>query len=704
MAESFAVDPGGPVTAQGGGLGPVAVSASAARGGGSGGTTFWATDKTAEKTHNLLMNLAGAALAPHIKEASQAQFLSGLQRAAGGDGLQDILKDQPWYTEIFGKSSASMGARTYTAQANIAKFGAEMEKAMPKLAKGGPEEMMKFASGAIKDMMTGDTTTDNNIMGAFAEQLQPLFKRHAKENYIYTQKQANAAQVASWDALMDGFQQQAKAATNPEGGVTPEDLRAAETRLIGHFLPFADQSDESHATNLMHVMQGAAAKGNFQAIKLMEREGILKSMPPEMQARLEGTFKQAGQRALNNAIPEYSLEMAMMVNDTAQDPRGIAERVQKFNKRVAEATGVDERYGQMIPNQSIDNITGNVLRAQAAADARGLTLTPEQKREQQLATARAMIPHKGALANSVATSRIPDNVAAEAMLGAWEQDATPQGRAKLLDVVGPAVSTIKNQLESLGITDKENTKGVEHVAAIHAMASDGAKGKYFSADLNNFYGRYNASVRAGVPPEQAFQSAKVTQPLSEDMLSAKDKSDMGKAVRMVAEERNENFLGWNKVSDQSLRIIEAMIAKNYKKNLSVYPSEVSARMAYSAALEDGLEVLGHHAIIGRNVGEKNVVDMMLTGKGNMGRTETAEAFDRVLKEKAQAVGGKLDNYTIMRTRDLNGEPRLLIQMIDKEGGFHTSYINGEDLRRKPAAPKPEAGTPYIGYRNPRRQE
>ena len=689
MAESFAVDPGAPVNAQGTG-GPVMVSAGAAQG-GTGGTTFGRSDGQDARNTEALLQLAGATLAPHIKQAQQQQFLSGVQQAAAGEGLTEILKDQPWYTQIFGPSSAAMGARTYTTQASIAQFGAEMEKAMPELAKGTPEAMMQHANAAVKSMMTGDAMTDNAIMGSFVEQLQPLFKRHAKENYIFEQKKANAAQVMAWDSAFDAYQQRAKAAADPEGGVSPEDLYADGSRVLGILGPFTNQSSESHQNNIANSLLGAARKGNFQIIKLLEQENILKQLPPEVQGQLQQAFRSAGKEAMNQAMPNYALEVAMAVNDTAQDPRGIVGRISALNKKVAEATGVDERYAQLIPLQSTDNIIGNVLRAQAAEAGKEHKMTAEEKRAQQITLAKTVMMQPGALSNAVNTGMVPDSAAEEAVLDVWNGNQSPAARAQILGVGGKAVNTIKTQLETLGVggADKQNTKGVEHVAAIYAQSTDAARGKYFSSADQSFYDRYTASVKAGVPPEQAFLSAKVAQPLSENLISPTEKSEMGKAIRKISESKNENIFGWNAVDDQALRVIEAVTAKDFKANRSLNSVEVSAARAYSSALNQGLEIIGKHASIGKQNGSVDLVQYMLQGRNNKGAKETAAAFEAVLEHKVKAVGGNLDSYIILRASDVNKSPRYLVEMVDKEGAIRTSYITGDELRDY--TPKPMEG-------------
>lgn len=657
------------------------------------------------RTMDAMMKLGSEALASRVKEASQEQYLQGMQQAAAGQGLQEILKEQPWYTEIFGKSSASMGARAYTTQAAMAQFGADMEKAMPELAKQGPEALMTAAQGFLKNVMTGDTLVDSTLMSGFADQLQPLFKRHAKENYIYTQNQANAAQVTAMDSMFDAYQQRAKAATQKESGVSADDVFQDGTRLLGSLAPFPGQSDESYQKNILSAVTGAARKGNFQAIKLLEDQGVFKALPPEHQAQLQNTLRTAGREALNNAMPEYAMDVAMFVNDTAQDPRGVVERMRKLNEKAAAATGVSLEHAQLIPSSYAENIVGNVLRAQASA----LASQKDDGQALAFATSQLMIP--GAISKAKAlkgVTGVSDAVAEQAAASAWVNNPDPRARAALLNAnPSGTYDYAKADLKAMGIgsADKQDTKGVQQVAATYSNLTDEVRGAYFSSDEQQFYDRYLRSVNAGVPPEQAFLSAKIAVPLGKYQLDKNDKAELHKAIRAEAENRNENMLGWNTVDDQSLRVIEAYIGKDYATNRGLNDMKTSVARSLTTALSNGLQIVGKHAIVGGQPGQQSLVSYMSTGTNNAGAKETASRFESIVQDRAASVGGALDSYTLFRTPDMSGEPRFLLEMVDKEGAIRTQYITGSDLRNyKPKPPLIQIKVDPAAAQNTRNQQ
>lgn len=703
-----AIEPLGPVSAVQIGAAPMASAAT-----GTGGAVVagrGTDDGQDQRTTDALFKLGGDILAPKIKAEADRQFFSGVQRAASGEALEEIIKDQPWYTQIFGPSSAAMGARAYSTQAKVAEFGAEMEKQMPNLAKYGPEAVVKAAQEAMSGLRTGDELADGAIQMAFVDQLQPLLKRHAKESYIYQQKEASAAQVKSWGTLFDGYQQRALAAGNPEGGVTAEDMEAETDRVLMALQPFADQSPESYEKNVGHALQGAAAAGNFHVIDALKKNGIIDALPPDMQAQLKPIFARGARDALNKAMPKYAYDLAMITNDTAQDPRKAAARVQAFSEEVSRREGIPLEYGSIFPPESVDNMVGGILRAQAAQAGKEHKQTAEEIRQAQLSFASTLMTQPGSLGKNVAMGTIPASVAEEAAEAAWMSNADPKARAALLNARGAGTyTTIKESLAAMSpyATDKD-TLGVQHNAALYHNMNDETRGAYYSAQEQLFFDRYNASVYAGVPPEQAFASARIAQPMAKDVIPEKDKSAVGKAIRSEVENRMENMLGWNIVDDNSLRIIEASVARNYNANASLHGTTASVQRSLTMALNDGLEIVGKHAVIGTSRGQAPLVGIMAKGAGNMGAKETASAFESVLSEKVAAAGGSLDSYVLYRMPDVKGEARYLIETIDKEGKLTTQSLSSQELRgRNKEQRKLEASPdakPFIGYGRKRTKE
>ena len=94
-----------------------------------------------DKTAAALFGFAETMLKPVAQEVAARKFLEGQQRAASGEALTQIVNEQPWYSKIFGPSSAVEGARQYSLDAQAAKFDAAVQNAMPSLRNTSPDEL-----------------------------------------------------------------------------------------------------------------------------------------------------------------------------------------------------------------------------------------------------------------------------------------------------------------------------------------------------------------------------------------------------------------------------------------------------------------------------------------------------------------------------------------------------------------------------------
>lgn len=660
-----------------------------------------------------LLAVADKVLAPRIKKAQDAQFMQGVQQAATGAALEDILKDKPWYSELFAPSAAAEGARAYAVQDQVTKFALDIQNQMPMLAQQGPEAVKKLAVDKMNSLMTGDVTADRLIQSAAVEQFAPIMKQHAKEHYTFLQNKANDAQLSSWvgaSKLLSSIMADPKS--------TQEDRDAAGSRLLGQMMPFVDQTDKSYERNVGELLKTAAVNGDFHTIRLFQNtktvgeDGKETSVWSKLEQRtrsdLEELLPRAARQALQKVTPKYAEDLALFYNDTAQDPRKIPERAAAINAKVARDTGIVEAH--IIPPEVIDNVMGKVMVSQANELAR-VRNDPGALQAQKTAIASALLDQPNGITAALSTKQINDEAAETAALARWSTIKDPVEAAALLRARGSGkYDAIAGNLNSMGIggNPDKNTRGVEWVASTYAAMDDTTRGTYFDSRQATFYDRYNANIRAGTPPEVAFQQAKVAQPLANNLIPDKEKGEVQQTIRSVAESRNEYWFGYNKISDPALRVVEAFISKDYQQNRGLNSVKTSVERSYARALQNGLAVIGEHAVIGQP-NQQPLESMLSQGQGNIGAKEVARRFNEEVKKRIKSVGGSLDDYNILRMPDLNGSAVYLIDSTDKDGISRTVTLLGDELRhvatpvkQAPASTPEDAPGPYIGYRNPRK--
>jgi hypothetical protein len=636
-----------------------------------------------ENTYAAITKLGQDIITPHIKAETQKQYMAGVQRAMEGEAIKDIVESQPWYSQIFGPTSAVMGARAYTAQAKIAELGAQLEREMPQLAQQPASALTERLSALQQELMTGDAVVDGILTTQIVEQMAPAYKRHAKEHYIYQQNRAVEAQGQAWAAAANSFQERSKGFL--DGTVTPEDYEADKQRLRAALTPFADQSVDSYHANVMRFIENAAVQGNFHAIKMLRDDGVLDQLPIDNRSQLERALAVAGNRALNKALLEderLALEYRMVVDDTAQNPAKLRERLVALNEKAAAITGVTEV--PLIDGNEVAQITGNILRAQAAGR--------DQQSRDEADVARALAALGAGRAELDTAVGVTTHRAVEqAGLMLWTREGDPVRRAELLQANEGVVITAARDFFDKALASQEDNHNVQHVAAIwSALSTDRAKAAYVpSEEQRAFLDQYVASLAAGAQPAEAFVQAKHIRPMR---AASKDAAGIQGAVRSTIEAHFDSWKPWkpDRLQDYALGVFSSMAASSARRAGGPAPDDVKASRAVSQLLDSqALDIMGSHAIIGGER-KRSLYHVFTHGSRNMSSKEAADAFDGYLAKRSEELGAELGPGSyIVRLPDYTDDGEVKAQFMVEfsyagEDGFtriRSARFTSDDVKK-----------------------
>lgn len=686
MADTFSINPGEPVAQNPGADGQAVLAQAQAAPPSQTIATMQAPDTAFNSaTTDALLKLGSDILAPKIKEAQQTQFMNGVQRVMQGEAVKDIVEKQPWYTEVFGPSSAVQGARAYTVAQDIAQFGADMETAMPKLAEQGPEALTGAIQNKLNSLKTGDPVADAAIMSQAVDQMAPLYKRHAKEHYLYQQNQANRTQVNSWGSFGDAYQARAAAAADPRHTVSPDDLAVDRQRFIGALGPFADQTQESYERNVEHFLGAAAQKGNMHVVKMFKDEGFLNQLSPEAQARLEPVFRAGGARALADAMPSFATDIAMLEKDYTQNPANIPKRAAEINARASEQTGVPVTDHQLIPGHAQVSAVGAVLTHQQAQLAAQL----EEGRKLS-AAAMAIDPDQPTSAAGVVAVKATDDAHIEQALSLTWNMQDPKRAAAIANKVGSFKTSIISSTFSAAMSTDEATDAGFNALQTYRLMGDEAKAAALnghSSPAQNFLASLDKNMQSGMPIALAWKASKVVAPAADFAIPDGDKNKVDKAIKDVANDANTKWWGRQTIDDASLRTVTALTKQNYKtiSNGGIVPPDQAAKQAYFALQQSGsIEQVGRHILLTNPKAPGIETKSYYTGgENNIGTEPAGAAFDAVFKDKVAAQGLDADLVQFMfRSPDVNGVPQYTASLTDKNGGAHMVSWNGAEVKEQ----------------------
>lgn len=322
-----------------------------------GGITTY--NEQGDKTAAALFGFAETLLKPVAQELAARKFLEGQQRAASGEALTEIVNTQPWYSKIFGPSSAVEGARQYSLDAQAAKFDAAVQQAMPKLRNTSPDELPEIIQKMGKEFQTGDPTTDVQLGLRLTKVLPNLIQAHTREYY-------KAQQEHAYNQRFDAAQQNATSlqivSQDPMASDDDKQLRQA-TFLQGFLLP-EGVDPESHKQFVATSLASLAEAGQFHAVNTAINGGVMQHLSPEKRLQVERSINQFKKQHAGEARDSYAKDFAQIYDRARNDPEYSAEDVMK------DYDGLNAKYAQLSGNdQPLVSGTTRASTAQSALAA-----------------------------------------------------------------------------------------------------------------------------------------------------------------------------------------------------------------------------------------------------------------------------------------------------------------------------------------------
>ena len=294
-----------------------------------------------DKTAAAIFGFAETLLKPVAAELAERKFLEGVQRAASGEALTEIVNTQPWYSKIFGPSSAVEGARQYNLDAQAAKFDAAVQQAMPTLRNTSPDELPSIIQKMSKEFETGDPTTDAQLGLRLTKVLPNLIQAHTREYY-------KAQQEHAYNQRFDAAQQNATSlqivSQDPMASEDDKQLRQANF-LQGFVLP-AGVDPESHKQFIQTSLASLAEAGQFHALDVAMKSGVARELTPEKRLQLERQVLMFKKQHAADARDSYAKDFVKIYDRARNDPEYSAEDVMNdydsLNAKYARLSGNDE--------------------------------------------------------------------------------------------------------------------------------------------------------------------------------------------------------------------------------------------------------------------------------------------------------------------------------------------------------------------------
>lgn len=693
--------------------------------------------------------------APALQRVAQQKMWDGFVAARNGQSMEEIDKESPWYTKVFGPTNYEIGAQTYFVQKQVADMEQDILTRMPELRKLPPEAMAEEFNRVSQQAMSGNIFADSLLQKNFMDRAGPLMDLHTKERVAWQQTELVKAQVGAISSASTSFQQAMRAnarlgADHPNQSAVAESMTQLKLNLFDAMQTSKYQTDGSIKDVIMSAVRGMADRGESYSIQALADQGMFSALEADDAQTLMSYIERAETRnrnqwagnpevieqiarmqaMINNGIGgEPAMNLAVAINDRYKAETGAArpyydaDQVGGFS-----ATGmksyIEER--NRVDNQQFQ------LRLQSL----NAELKEQAEARNHESAAQAWI--RGSWGNAVDMKYIERGDMERAGLAAYQQVAAkdPQSAANTVVYNYSTVGGKVNQMLSdrmrhdVGVTLGEQVsdafmgeygrwkqmytaRGMRIDGSGAASATDTSAGPatalaYYGDVINRRMVDFDRQLSTGMAPDVAYRLTfgQAVQDVGGDLrgLDAKQTKDNVAQLKAQLDKQDAGMLsrwfGTGEALHPSTRAVMANSAAYYWGQLpQELRAEDRARQSIQMAKQNGLEIAGAYGWV--NGREQQSVAAYLRDNGEL----SGEVVGELVRSKLKASGAKGDSnesVVIMRLPDQDGKP-VLHALAYTEEGVVDALVTGDDMqsayRRRASIDSMPVPTGYIRAAN-----
>lgn len=629
-----------------------------------------------DRTLQALMKFGQDQIAPHMEKAREARFIAGVQKAASGQAMEEIVNEQPWYSKLFGDGPIVEGARMYNVQSKTEAWAAAHENNMGALKTQSPDAVPGYLMESMKSYLTGDDATDGMIKGNMVKVVPQLIKRHTKEYFKYQQEQASESRI---NAIVSAGNSVQLAHQADPGMYTAEDINARKTHQLSTMTPTIGSDPDAYARDVKAAIDIHAEAGDFHALRNLRDSGVIAHLPAADRIKVETGINRYGAYHAANAAVKYVERIAKIKMDAHEGRISAAEvgpLYDAINTDYASKSGNDQPIinkqayvGDMMASMkavvSAEEAAARIQAHGAAASAKAIAA------EQDQATQQAHILREAALGNlsllkaqGIKTVDVDNTV-----YQAYKQNPIAAMPALALNAMqGYGNPFVKSEIQGVvagGLGDNLNDNFLRGYGLWKSMKNIpngglSATAEYFPELASRRYEAFELAL--GDKPVEKFGELAYQRSMQTRLKPGYSfNKDEGKEVDKLLAKTYNPLFSWlgGGLTPEAQRVAHASLAGPYGSLKETGNPETALKESLALAKAGGLEVVGSHAFIsGRD--KPRLKDHISKAAPAMTEGQIGESMNDTIKALTLKATGKetADTYTLIRAGDRDGKAQF----------------------------------------------
>lgn len=667
-----------------------------------------------------------------LAAAKQERVWKGFSDGVAGVTSEQVQKQQPWYTKLFGPTDYESGVTMYENQKKVSDLAMSWSARMPELRELPHEQVTEMLTAEMRNLQSDNPFANALLQKDMMQTFAPLIAQHGKERVAWKQSQLVKRQVGAAESRNAQFQAMS-AQVAALGKDSPMQKEAAESlafmrqSLMDVWSTGNFQNDESRKAFLMTAARSAARQGQFYVLEALRAEGFMDSLSAEDAERFEKQYETAQITARNRLATENEAFGKMIARANALSQMGVGgehmyQMTREINDTYKAMTGSplgyfnDQQMAQMAGTATL----GALRRQERAEDKQfQLSLRAMDREEKEMIEERNNAEalqafNNGRAGEALLLKNVEQGDIDRASMAQFNQDMQ-DGKPEL--AIGRVINNFANlkasytnqQLRNQLQSNLQNSmdEGVNDAfMAQYGIWKQMYEGKAYDArgeQTDNAAGRAAAiGYYGGTINQKMVEFDRKLQQLGPERAYA---TTFGEWVGAGRPDFRGIERGDQKVATKAfISAVDAQGAGWFDRTFgNGYKLHPAARQQLSAAVAPYWEQLGddllpeHKAkaaiqlLLSENGGRAEVVggQFMRYGRQQQPLTKwmndpdgmrTNVLFATTLRDKAKAVGLDVDkaSVSIVRLQDEGGVPQFSVQAFADDGYVTTSFT-GADL-------------------------
>lgn len=339
-----------------------------------------------------LSNMASNILKPSLDKARQKAATEGALSVIKTGSVEDVVRQQPSWTKLFGDSASVQGARAFKALSNYDKVTNDILGNMEQYQEMDTATFSKKVMEKLDSIGEADAETKTLTQGKLLENMSTLIKAQTAANLKWQQVETYNGRVSAAKSALDQFDLLRKRSVETET-VTDVQVNESLVNALKVLAPTGGMSKDAYKSMLKDTVQHSLGTGNFVMARaiLDTNTGLGSQFDSEDRLALLDQYRRVEANFISDNSAEYTQVLSnlqLKVQFEGLQPDVLAKIIKETNQLFIKRYGTSKAL--LSDNEAIQLANSNMSTLVSKKREKEAKIAKEQEERERLAKFQTM--------------------------------------------------------------------------------------------------------------------------------------------------------------------------------------------------------------------------------------------------------------------------------------------------------------------------